>query len=145
MFILSDRFQILKFLLVQPFCLLHFHLLSYDRESPNDSSRSTDGVCLWLGLRLLLFGNRSNLIKITGKYCCIWYILGRFRQLEEDDSCTYDEETQNDCNDGCNCSLETSKKNCRRNNRGARKTNVIRGRYQGGVEDIQCFLSFHLC
>jgi hypothetical protein len=83
-----------------------------------------------------LFGNRPDLIKITRKHCGVWNIFGRFRELKEDNSSTNNEETHDDSDDRRDRSLETSKKDRRRDNRGAREKYVVCGRNQCSIEKI---------
>lgn len=98
--------MILQLLFSKSSCFLLFHFLSGNRESADQSSSASNGICFGLALGLFLVGYFSDLIKIALEYSCVRNVFCGFRQLKQNHTGTYLQKAHDDCCYAHGCAFE---------------------------------------
>jgi len=109
-------------------------------EGAYNSSTTTNRVGARLALGFLHFGHGAHLVEISFEDGGVGDVLGGLGELKKHDAGADDEEASNDCDNGCDGAFEALKEDSRGDNRGRGEVDVVGGRDQGRVEDVERFL-----
>lgn len=110
------------------------------RHCAHNTSTTADRVGTRFVLWFFLLANRADLVQIAFEDLGVGDILAGFGELEKNNAGADDEEAHDDVDDLDGGAMEALEEHRGSDNGAASEVDVVGWCYQGGVEEVECFL-----